>query len=231
MVRLFERPELGKKEKESYLKTLEMKILQKEQEWEATQERMAENQKAIDKTFQNRAASLTKELNDIENALVFKREERAELEKPLIERMRAIDARESKVIQGELDIKTQQQAIFEKERATEAKLDGIKDLSDELAEIRVRLNIKEKQHDTKAQSLANKEMEYLIAYQNFREEAAKIRDTFKEREYAISLRELNVQSEKENLLKREQLLENGHIWLNDQREVLGRAWAELRSKK
>lgn len=216
---------------EVYLKSLYEKIGSKEKEWEVIQQQTAENKIVMDKTFQEHVASLTKELKDIENALVFKREERAELEKPLTERIKAIDAREQKVIQSELDIKAQEQALFEKDYATEAKLDSIKDLSDELAEMRVRLNIREKQHDAKASSLKNKEIEYLVAYQNFREEAAKIRNQFQEREYAIELRELNVQSEKENLVKREKELSNGYILLTDQRGTLERAWQELRRKE
>lgn len=253
MVRIFKKPELrtdkaefsedifqdpkklaALKEKvkpEIYLKSLYGKILEKEKEWEVIQQQTAENKIAIDKTFQEHVASLTKELKDIENALVFKREERAELEKPLTERIKIIDARELKVIQSELDIKAQEQAVFEKERTTEAKLDSIKDLSDELAEMRVRLNIREKQHASKEASLKTKEMEYLVAYQNFREEAAKIRNQFQEREYAIAMRELNVQSKEENLVSREQKLTDGHIWLNDQRGVLERAWRELKSKE
>jgi hypothetical protein len=252
MVRIFKKPELRtekaefsedifqdpKKLKEIkehlkpevYLKSLYEKIGSKEKEWETRQIQINENWIAMDKTFQGHVASLTKELKDIENALVFKREESAELEKPLTERIKAIDAREQKVIQSELDIKTQEQAVFEKERATEAKLDSIKDLSDELAEMRVRLNIREKQHASKEASLKTKEMEYLVAVQNLKENEKNISAALQNREYAVSLKELGVQSREENLIQREQKLSEGHIWLNDQRGVLERAWAELKRK-
>lgn len=253
MVRIFEKPELKNSKAEFsesvfrdpreleelkttvkpevYLKALYSKIYDKERELEELKTTGDATKKALDDSFAEFSAQVKKDTAELESELNIKRSERAELEKPLTERIKAIDAKEQKVIQSELDIKVQEQALFEKDYATETKLNSIKDLSDELAEMRVRLNIREKQHDAKASSLKTKEMEYLVAYQNFREEAAKIRNQFQEREYAIELREMNVQSEKENLVKREKELSNGYILLTDQRGTLERAWDELRRKQ
>lgn len=227
---IFKKPDLDKKEREKYLADLEKKIFLKEKELESINTASEITRRSLEESLNESANEIRKQIADLDNVLFFKREERVELEKPLTARSKALDEREQKLSIRSQSLDDAVQAVFERERATESKLEGIQDLADTLGETRVRLAVKEKTLQGRENLLRDRESNHLIQVEFFNENVKKSYESARQREYDVSLREMNIESEKENLVKREKQLSDDHIWLNDQRGVLARAWEELRRK-
>ncbi len=219
-MRIFKKPELGAKEREIYLGSLEDKISDKEREWSRISQTLEINSTILDENFKKQSKLLTKQLEDIESELAIKRSERAELEIPLDARKNSLAEREQVILKKEESLESEKQTLLQRERECEIKLESIKNLSDELGEMRVKLLIREKKQESKDRLLADREMQHLILIQNWKEFETKSRNDLQSREYAVAIHEMNLQSEKD-----------GHIWLNDQRGILSRAWKELTNKK
>lgn len=230
-MQLFKKPDLQKTEREAYLKELESQILRKEQELVLMNRSADETKRTLDETLAVSSVAIRKQIEEIDNVLKLKQAERRELEKPIGDRMKSLDERAISLDLRAKAIDEKEQQVFERERGTETKLESLKDLSDDLGETRTRLLIKEKLVLGREGILKNRETQYLLAVEDHSAKERKFYELVQEREYAISLRELNLQSKEENLAKREKELLNGHILLNDQRGVLARAWGELEKKK
>lgn len=230
-MQLFKKPDLHIKEREDYLKNLESAILVKEQELVLINRSADETKRSLDESLEVSSAAIRKQITEIDNVLKIKQSERAEIEKPIADRNKSLDERASLLDVRAKDIDSREQNVFEREREVESKLEGLKDLSDDLGETRTRLLIKEKLVLGRESVLKNRETEYMLAIQNFQAEDKKFLERVKEREYALQLKELNLEGKEENLKHRERELLNGHILLNDQRGTLERAWKEFESKK
>lgn len=231
MTRIFKKPDLGKKERESYLKELDEKIILEEQRLIQVKESVEVSTRAIQEAFIDIQRKKQTEINDIEAQLIGKRAERANLEKPLTERSHNVFLQERAVIEREETIGAKEQAVFERERECEIKLDGIRDLSDQIGESRTRLVIRETQQKRKEEILGNREHEYLIKIDAFNSHVVSKTKEFDQRAYELGVQGLDLKSKEENLRRREQALLDGHIKLNDQRCTLERAWKELDIKK
>ncbi len=160
----------------------------------------------------------------MERELVVKREERARLEAPLIEREQkmenAFKRKESEFLQRVQLVNEQEQHIFERERECEMKLESVRDLADDLGETRVRLSLKEKTIEGRERLVNERENQYLLRVKSLEESANKIAATIQERENAITLKELNAQGKEENLAKREEQLIQDKLKVNSQRQAL-----------
>ena len=216
---------------EVYLQTLYAKIAEKEGELRLITEKDETMRRSIEQSFQVDKAKYIRELQAIENDLVFKREERAELEKPLTERIKALDERQKLIEQEETSQKEERQRLFEKDAALESKLEGVRDLSDNLSEQHTKLQVREQLLQGKEERLKDSEMKHLVRISQWNEQEANLRNDWQAREYAVALREVSLEGKEENLIKREKQLSDGLLWLQDQRGVLERAWAELRRTK
>ncbi len=216
---------------EEYLKSIYNKISEKELELASFERRASERK---DKEEQSLAADKLKrenEINTLEAVLVEKRAERANLEKPLTERIAALDNRENVLNDLEKTLKDNEQSVFEREKACDVQLDGIKDMADELGETRLRLSVKEKQLKGREDRIKEGETAHMLKVDKFSQEVNKAAAIVQERENAVLLKEQQVDAKEENLVKREKELLNGHILLNDRRGVLARAWKELGEKQ
>lgn len=215
---------------EIYISALYSEIYEKERELEALNLSSNTLRNALNASFLEDSERIKKELEGLKSQLAIKRAERIELDKPITDRQNSLDARAISLDVRAKEIDEKEQKVFEGERENEMKLESLKDLADNLGETRTRLVIKEKLILGREGNLKNREVQYLVAVENLNERERQFVEAVKEREYALQLKELNVQSKEENLVKREKELSDGHIWLNDQREVLERAWKEIKKK-
>lgn len=231
MIQIFKKPDLNKKERQAYLIDLESKILLKEKELDSITLACEALREKTTTELCGDLKSLTDEIERVENVLKIKRSERVELDKPYISRIQNLDGREQELNQLLKSINEKEQSLFEREHVVESKLEGLKDLSDELGEARIRCQLKEKTLSQREDSLKRRESIYLANIEQFRNNERNFAAQMQKRESEISLREFNVESRTENQLQREKQLSDGFILLKDQRETLGRAWKELEKKK
>lgn len=216
---------------EEYLKTLYDKISSVEKLVEEFEARYADTKLDLERTLGRRKLELEREISTLENVLIFKREEHAELVKPITLLSKALQEKESELLVREQLADEATQRAFEREREAEKKLESVQELADELGESRVRLTIKERTLQGREDLLKDKETQYLVRIERFSREVNESSARIQERVNEVTLKELNLQGKEENLVKREKELLDGHIWLNDQRGVLDRAWKELKKKK
>lgn len=228
MTTLFKKPKLEPKE---YLKKIEEQILVKTEMLENLDEQYRDKSVILLATYGKEKEQLQKELTGIENVLGILRQERIELEKPIIEKTVVLVERENAVAKREETITQREQKVFEGERGNESKLESIKELSNQLGEEKISHMVKGKTLIHRENLLKTRETEYLAEITAFNEWKRQEVERIKNREYVVSIDELNVQSKEENLVKREKELTNGFILLTDQRETLARAWKELERKQ
>lgn len=230
--RFLKRPEdIRENPKNKYLQELELKIFNAEKDWESKKKSIEQESSVLDEQFTKRKAYTVNEIISLESVLTFKRQERLQLEAPFVDRTESLNERENALNKKSSDLEDEKQAIFERERGYEIKLESVKDLADEVAETRTKLSIRLKLLDGKESALKTKEAQHLVHISEFEEAKNNTILFFQEREQSIILRELNLESKEENLAKREKQLLEGHILLNDQRGTLSRAWKELERKK
>lgn len=216
---------------EEYLRVLFEKIEEEEKNLTNIQSSVHKTTEELNKSLAISQREIGKQIGDIDGILQIKRAERAELDKPFIDRTLQLNERESIVLQREKEIEEGVQAIFERERAVENKLESLTDLADSLGETRVRLSLKEKTLNGREELIKNKEIEHLGTVQIWSVEHKKQKEELRSKEYAVELSNLNLQGKEENLEKREKALLAGYIRLEDQRGVLERAWKELKMNK
>jgi hypothetical protein len=218
-------------EKDQYLGQINSEIYLKERQLEALRMNYDLISKSLEHSFIEDSERIRKGIEALESELVLKRAERAELDKPIVQRIQELDRREATLEERAQNLEAESQKVLQRERAAEQKLESVQDLADTLGETRVRLIVKEKQLNSRESLLKDNEMQYLVRIQRLHEEEKHISDILKTREYEISLKELDLQSREENLDKREKTLQDGNIRLMDQRSVLDRAWKELEKKQ
>lgn len=216
---------------EEYLKALYDKIFATEKELEKWQADFKTAQISLEGDFEKDKARKEQALGSLENTLEIKRAEYAELSKPFMDRSQELNEREQKLLMRERQASEESQKAFETQKEAENKLADVQSLSDQLGETRVRQLVKEESLKNLEKTLKHSETQHLLKLERFSHEVNESAALIQERENAVMLKELNVQSKEENLVKREKELLDGHIWLNDQRGVLARAWAELSRRK
>ena len=190
-----------------------------------------QRKKELEADFQARKLSLEAQLRVIENSIEIKRSKREEAEVPITERIKVAEERERKVLLREEEVARNQQQAFEQERKAETKLEDVQILSDQLGETRVRQMVKEQTLEVREKVVRQNENRVLLGIDALNKRQIEVQAGLSLREEAVTLRELDIQSKEENLVTREKELSDGHIWLNDQRGVLARAWAELKRKQ
>ena len=181
--------------------------------------------------FERERLDKRRTIDALDNVIALKQSKRNEAEVPLTEKWKAIGEREKDLQDREKILSEGLQKVFERESDAEKKLESVQCLADQLGETRVRQMVKEKTLQSLEKALKENETQYLSKVERFSHEVNEAAARIQEKENAVNLKELNVQSQEENLVKREKELLDGHIWLNDQRNVLARAWSELKEKQ
>lgn len=216
---------------EEYLKALYEKIASTEHELIETEKEVKHSEEFLESEFEHQKMQKEAIIKVLDNTIALKRSKREEAERPFIEIQKELDVRAAVLLEKEKASADEMQRAFYMEREAENKLADVQSLSDQLSETRVRQLVKEESLKNLEKALKHNENQYLLKVDKFSQEVNMATALIQERENAILLKELNVQSKEENLVKREKELLDGHIWLNDQRGVLKRAWAEVKRKQ
>lgn len=228
MGKLFQRPKLEPKE---YLAQLHKEITVITTELESLKESYVAKSIELNNDFEAERDKKQRELGELENTLVFKRMEQAELAKPFNTRTQELNERESALKDKESQFLSHEQQVFEREREAEKKLESVQDLADQIGEARVRQLVKDKLLIVKENTLKQRENAHLLRSEELAQKANDMHAEFLEREEKVSLRELNVESRSENLLERESTLAKANIMLRDREQMLKRGFDELRLKQ
>lgn len=216
---------------EEYLKTLYEKITSIEEEIGKTEKEVSNAQFKLREDFEREKMQKEQIIAVLDNTIALKRSKREEAERPFIEIQKELDVRAEKLLAREKASVDEMQKAFHMEQEAQNKLTDVQALSDQLGETRVRQLVKEESLKNLEKALKHNENQYLLKIDRFSHEMNESTALLQERENAMMLRELNLQGKEDNLVKREKELLDGHIWLNDQRGVLERAWVELRKKE
>jgi hypothetical protein len=215
---------------EEYLKTLYDKIEEKEKAFEALSQDYSNKDSSLAADFDRRKAEKEALIKIVDSTLEIKRSKRDEVERPLIDIQRGLQEQSQRLEEREKQIPIEQQKVFEREREAEKKLTDVQSLSDQLGETRVRLMVKEQTLEGREKALKHNENKILLGFEELAKKRNEVQSELLVREEEVTVRELTLQGKEENLVKREKELLDGHIWLNDQRGVLARAWSELQNK-
>lgn len=225
---LFQKPKLDKKE---YFANLEKEIFRVTEELEKAKTHFADAYVELDKEFSAKKALKEKELASLENTLMFLRSERAELEKPIEHKREELNQRESELKKREIEVLSESQKAYEREREAEKKLESVQELADELGETAIRHMVKEKLLNGREESIKSKEAQYLLKVEKFSHEVNESAARIQERENDLIVREANLDGKEENMVTREKELKAGYVLLNDRRTLLEKGWTELREKQ
>lgn len=215
---------------EVYLQKLYTKISELETNYSRLSKELEERHEVKVHSFFLIWEAKQKEVEQLESVLVFKREEQAELEKPLSEKWARMNERDKTQDARQKELDNQTQGVFEREHECDMRLESMQNMADELSESRVRIASKERYLQKQKEVLDDRETQYLLLVDARNEEEGKKRNELQVLEFGLSLREVEITSKEENLLHREKELLDGFALLTDRRGVLERAWKELQSK-
>lgn len=216
---------------EVYLSSIYEQIFKIETELENKKQKFIQTVSGLEIDSEIKRKELWKDIDLLENVLAIKRAERIQLDRPFIDRTGELNQREIEIIEARKVVSQDQQKAFEIQRMAENKLEDVQILADQLGETRVRQMVKEHMLQEREKNVKGGEQKILLGFDSLYKRQQEVKTELKLREDAVELKELNVTSEKDNLVKREKELLDGHIWLNDQRGVLARAWQELKNKQ
>ena len=215
---------------EAFLAAILEKIRKAEEDFKARRIALEAQEEEERLTYERTKQQKIDEIKILDSSLVFKREERAELLKPLDSKRIELTQWEERLKSKEEVLDTETQNAMRKEKEYESKLDSVRDMADELGEQRVKIQVRERMLDGKEEKINDSEMKHLVRISQWNEQEANLRNDWQAREYAVALREVSLEGKEENLVKREKQLSDGLLWLQDQRGVLARAWKELNRK-
>ena len=213
---------------EAFLKTIQEKIVKAEEDFKTRDTILRALEEEGKLNYERTKQQRIDEIKILDSALALKREERAELLKPLDSKRIELTQWEDRLKSKEEVLDTETQNAMRKEKEYESKLDSVRDLADELGEQRTKLQLRERVLDGKEEKIKDSEMKHLVHIAQWNEQEANLRNQWQAREYAVALREVSIEGKEENLIKRERQLSDGLAWLQDQRGVLARAWRELK---
>jgi uncharacterized protein (DUF3084 family) len=110
--RIFKRPVIDRKELD---KELEKAIYEKTTDLERLENVFKDRMAQLESDYSASKEQKSKDIADLENILVFKRQERTHLESPLLQRENLVQEREQIISQREKDVSVREQSTFERD--------------------------------------------------------------------------------------------------------------------
>lgn len=205
---------------EVYLQKLYAKISDLETGYISRAAHLEEEQAHAITSLAQEKESKQKEVRELEEVLILKREEYTELNKPIAGREARAREREKHLDERAEKLDAEAQRIFERDHECDLKLESVKDLADQVGEVRLRMSVKEKQLESRESQLSEREAKYLVRISDWNEHEAQGRNKLQELRTDIELREFNIQSKEENITKREEALLEEKLLVQSQRQAL-----------
>lgn len=218
-MQLFKKPKLEPKD---YLANLQAEILVAERRFEELDGKYAAKSVQLEHEYAAKLLLLTKDTDALENSLAIKRSEYAQLSKPFEDRSSVLNEREKQLDGREETLNSYEQTVFQREHDTENKLQSVQELCNKVGETNIKQQVKEGILKLREESLKEKETEILAGLEHLALKRNEVSAELLKREEIVTLRELNVDSERENLVNREKQIEKDLRFIQDRKGIMDR---------